>query len=235
MKLCILDNDTLDPSQAPLYGSYALMLERLMRGEGAQDWEIDIFHTPSFAYPASFADYDAVLLTGSKSDSFSDEPWVVELRNRVTALLETDIKLLGVCFGHQLIALCMGAKVGRAPQGWSSGNHTYRWTANDWSVAPHQSAYHLLASHQDQVLELPPNTTLLAQSDNCPVAAYARGKQVLCIQPHPEFVEDYSAYILNKRRHILGEPLYQAGMDSLAQGQDGKAFARLMVAFAEAA
>jgi hypothetical protein len=58
---------------------------------------------------------------------------------------------------------------------------------------------------------------------------------VLCIQPHPEFVEDYSAYILNKRREMFGEPLYQAGMESLSKGQEGDAFARLMVAFAEAA
>ena len=57
----------------------------------------------------------------------------------------------------------------------------------------------LLASHQDQVLTLPDGATLLARSEFCPIAAYAVDDHVFCIQPHPEFVEDYSAWILQKR------------------------------------
>ncbi|TAH09810.1 MAG: amidotransferase [Curvibacter sp.] len=233
MKLCILDNDEIDPALVPTYGNYAAMMERVLRNAGATHWSVVRFSTPLGEYPESFADYDAVLLTGSKADSFSDEPWVVELRRRVTELLETETKLVGVCFGHQLIALCMGAKVGRAPQGWVTGRNTYNWHASELLPEDERESFALLASHQDQVLELPAGTTLVASNDRCPIAAFAKGKEVLCIQPHPEFVEDYSAYLLNKRRALLGNDHYVASMESLAQGHEGTEFARVMVAFIE--
>lgn len=232
MKLCILDNDTIDEALIPVYGSYGAMLEKVLREAGAEHWTMDRFSTPHGEYPTSFADYDAVLLTGSKADSFSDEPWVVELRRRVTGLLATNIKLLGVCFGHQLIALCLGAKVGRAPKGWVTGRHSYQWHAEDL-VEAERKGFALLASHQDQVLELPEGARLLASSDHCPIAAYSKGKEVFCIQPHPEFIEDYSAYLLNKRRALLGDEHYASSINSLQQGHEGAEFAKLMVAFVE--
>ena len=232
MKLCILDNDTLDAQMAPVYGSYGLMLEKVLRQAGAKHWDVEHFSAPQGHYPANFDDFDAVLLTGSQADSFSTDPWVVELRRRVTALLSTSVRLLGVCFGHQLIAVCMGAPVGRAPQGWVTGRHQYQWHAPGM-VEDGRTGFSLLASHQDQVLALPEGARLLASSADCPVAAFARGREVLCIQAHPEFVEDYSAHLLNKRRHVLGDTHYNASMASLQHGHEGAEFAKLMVAFAE--
>ena len=87
MKLCILDNDILDGHLAQAYTSFGAMFVRLFEGVGA-DWTMEVFNTQLGQYPDSFNDYDAVLLTGSRADSFSDAPWAVELRQRVTALLE---------------------------------------------------------------------------------------------------------------------------------------------------
>lgn len=240
MKLCVLDNDQLDPALAPAYTSYGDMFVRLLRDAGAH-WSIDIFNTVQGQYPASFDDYDAVLLTGSRADSFSQEAWVLALRQRVEQLLQTQKKLVGVCFGHQLIALCLGAKVGRAPQGWGTGRMRYQWHVPHFPLdsalpqAPGRTEISLLASHQDQVLELPAGATLLASSAFCPVAAFAVGQHVFCVQPHPEFVEDYSAYLLNKRRAQLGEEHYSASQRSLALGHDGLEVARMIVAFIEGA
>ena len=231
MKLCILDNDFLDPAVVPTYGGYGAMFERLLRQAGAEG-TFDIFNTVNGEYPASFDPYDAVLLTGSKADSFSQEPWVLVLKDKVQALLKSKKKLIGVCFGHQLIALCLGAKVGRAPQGWGAGRMSYQWLAPE--LAPGREEVALLASHQDQVFELPSGTRLLATSDFCPVAAFGIDGQVLCVQAHPEFVEDYSAFLLNKRRAMFGEERYQAFTQSLAKGHEGLVVARMMVAFINA-
>jgi GMP synthase-like glutamine amidotransferase len=233
-KLCILENDDISPDVAPRYIRYGSMFERLFREVGAVDWTFDVFHTPLGEYPDSFDAYDAVLLTGSKADSFSNEPWVVELRRRVTDLLVQKKKLLGICFGHQLIAICLGAKVGRAPQGWGVGRMSYDWHAAALPLAPEDRKLSLLVSHQDQVLELPENAVLLASNAHCPVAGYAIGEEVFCVQGHPEFVPDYSAYLMGKRREILGEELYGAGVKSLEQDHDGLNVARMMKAFIEA-
>jgi GMP synthase-like glutamine amidotransferase len=172
-----------------------------------------------------------VLLTGSKADAFSQQPWVLTLKDKVQALLAAKKKLVGVCFGHQLIGLCMGAKVGRAPQGWGAGRMSYQWLAPDLPQAQGREEVALLASHQDQVFDLPDGARLLATSDFCPVAAFGIDGQVFCVQPHPEFVEDYSAFLLDKRRAKLGEEQYQAFTKSLAKGHDGLVVARMMVAF----
>lgn len=230
MKLCILENDTLDPAAEPIYTGYGTMFKRLLTQAGAQG-EFAIFNTVRGEYPASFDAYDAVLLTGSKADAFSQEPWVLTLKEKVQELLKAKKKLIGVCFGHQLVGLCLGAQVGRAPQGWGAGRMQYQWMAPGLAQAQGRTEVALLASHQDQVLDLPSGATLLATSEFCPVAAFGVDDHVFCVQPHPEFVEDYSAFLLNKRRAMFGEEKYQAYTQSLAQGHDGLAVARMMVAF----
>ena len=124
MKLCILDNDILEGHLADTYGSFGALFTQLFDRVGAR-WETTVFHTQLGQYPTTFDDFDAVLLTGSRADSFSDAPWVVGLRQQVTQLLAVQKKMVGVCFGHQLIALCLGAQVSRAPQGWGAGRMTY--------------------------------------------------------------------------------------------------------------
>jgi GMP synthase-like glutamine amidotransferase len=230
MKLCILENDTLDPAIESTYKGYGAMFERLLRQAGAEG-EFDIFNTFKGEYPASFDAYDAVLLTGSKADSFSQEPWVLKLKDKVQELLVAKKKLIGVCFGHQLVALCLGSQVGRAPQGWGAGRMRYQWTAPELPQAEGRTEVAMLASHQDQVFDLPGGARLLATSEFCPVAAFGVDDHVFCVQPHPEFVEDYSAFLLNKRRAMFGEDKYQAFTQSLNQGHDGLAVARMMVAF----
>jgi GMP synthase-like glutamine amidotransferase len=229
MKLCILDNDVLDPAAVPIWGSYAAMFERLLRGAGFEG-EIDAYSARQGSYPDSFDAYDAVLLTGSRSDAFSDDAWVVELRGRVSALLAQQKKLVGVCFGHQLIAHCLGAKVGRAPQGWGLGRTHYTWhEPSHFSDGVQQVC--LLASHQDQVLELPQGARLLASNAHCPIAAYAIGQQVLCIQPHPEFEPAYSAFLMNKQLVRHGEVVIQEKLAALQGGHDGPRMGRLMLRF----
>lgn len=234
MKLCILDNDILEGHLATTYSSFGDLFIRLFKSVGA-DWTTEVFNTQRGQYPASFDDFDAVLLTGSRADSFSDEAWVVELRRQVTQLLQARKKMVGVCFGHQLIALCMGAPVGRAPQGWGAGRMTYDWHRPDLPHSADRTEISLLASHQDQVFELPPGATLVASSAFCPVASFTVGQEVFCIQPHPEFEASLSAYLIDKRRDLLGEEKYSASVNSLTLSHEGEHIARMVVAFVEGA
>jgi GMP synthase-like glutamine amidotransferase len=192
---------------------------------------MDIFNTMRGEYPASFDDYDAVLLTGSRADSFSSEAWVIELRRQVTQLLAQRKKMVGVCFGHQLIALCMGAQVGRAPQGWGAGRMTYDWHRPDLPLFEQRSEIALLASHQDQVFTLPEGAQLVASSAFCPVASFTVGNEVFCIQPHPEFEVGLSAKLIERRREILGEEKYIVSRQSLEHGHEGEHIARMVVEF----
>ncbi|EMT6009117.1 amidotransferase, partial [Pseudomonas aeruginosa] len=140
-------------------------------------------------------------------------------------------KLLGVCFGHQLLALLLGGKAERASQGWGMGIHQYQLNERaDW-MSPALPDLTLLISHQDQVTRLPENARVIASSDFCPYAAYAIGDQVLCFQGHPEFVHDYSRELLELRQQHLGEELYRKGVDSLARDHQGTVVAEWMMRF----
>lgn len=233
MKVCILDNDVIDPRVSDTYKSYTHMFAELFHKAGADDWEFVGFHPPRFDYPDSFDQFDAVLLTGSRHDSFSDEPWIVRLREVVTELLASHKKLIGICFGHQLIAYCLGARVGRNEAGWSVGHTEYQWHDPDFSAAGGREQITLLASHQDQVHELPEGARLLASNDFCPVAAFVLDDKVFCVQPHPEFVEPYTDFLLEKNRERIGEEKYHEGKAKLGRGHEGEDFARMMKAFVE--
>jgi GMP synthase-like glutamine amidotransferase len=233
LRVCILDNDNLDPAVVDPYVSYGAMTEKMFAAAGTR-WQFDRFNTTRQEYPDSFDAYDAVLLTGSRADSFSDTPWVQVLRARVTELLSQRKPLLGICFGHQLIAYCMGAPVGRAPNGWGMGRMDYEWVGTR-PVKPDapDASLALLASHQDQVLALPVGATLQARSAFCPVAAYSVDDRVFCIQPHPEFVEDYSAWILQKRPESVPAERRDQVRAELALPHAGLDVARYMRDFTE--
>ena len=148
-------------------------------------------------------------MTGSKADSFGSDPWIQTLKAYLLKLYERGEKLLGVCFGHQVLALVLGGKTARADQGWGLGIHRYSLAAHAPWMDPEVSELTLLISHQDQVTELPEGATVIASSDFCPNAAYHIRDQVLCFQGHPEFVHDYSRALLDARQDVLGEEVYR--------------------------
>jgi GMP synthase-like glutamine amidotransferase len=139
-------------------------------------------------------------VTGSKADSFGTDPWIQTLKAYLLKLYERGEKLLGVCFGHQLLALTLGGKAERADKGWGVGIHRYSLAAHAPWMDPEVSELTLLISHQDQVTQLPEGATVIASSDFCPNAAYHIRDQVLCFQGHPEFVHDYSRALLDARQ-----------------------------------
>ncbi|MDE2333435.1 MAG: hypothetical protein KGK10_02735, partial [Rhodospirillales bacterium] len=228
MRIAILENDRLPEGLAPAGMRFADYYERMLRA--AEPAVVcDVFHTPAGEYPEDFANYDAVILTGSHADAFADEPWIVELRRRVTALIAAGTKLVGICFGHQVLGLCLGAPVGRAACGFTIGRVAYRWHGCAGATAG-AARYGLLASHQDQVKALPPGAELLASSELCPVAGFTYGGHVLSLQPHPEFDEAILANIAERLRDSLGERA-DAALASMAEPHEGAAIGAMIAAF----
>src|SRR5690606_11784828 len=86
----------------------------------------EVFNVVQGCYPAAEDHYDAYLVTGSKADSFGSDPWIQPLKTFLLQRYEHGDKLLGICFGHQLLALLLGGHTERAPQGWGVGIHRYR-------------------------------------------------------------------------------------------------------------
>lgn len=230
LRICILETDILRPELIDQYQGYGRMFEQLFAQQPIEA-EFSIYNVVEGHYPPDDEQFDAYLVTGSKSDSFGGEPWIQTLKTYLLERYQRGDKLLGICFGHQLLALLLGGKTERAVQGWGVGVHSYRLEARPEWMTPPLDELQLLVSHQDQVTRLPENATLLASSEFCPVGAYHIGDQVLCFQGHPEFVHEYSRALLDLRQRHLGDELYQQGINSLERSHQGRAVAEWMMRF----
>ena len=115
-------------------------------------------------------------------------------------------KMVGVCFGHQVMAEALGGDVQKSAKGWSAGLHRYRithpepWIDSDGTIA-------IPASHQDQVVLQPPNTQVIAASDFTPFAGLAwTDRPAISFQFHPEFTPAFAKALIEKRYDSVPNP-----------------------------
>ncbi len=230
LNICILETDVLRPELVEQYHGYGRMFETLFASQPIPA-KFTVFNVMNGEYPPADAHYDAYLVTGSKADSFATDPWIETLKTFLLERYQRGDKLLGICFGHQLLALLLGGKAERATQGWGVGTHEYSLASRASWMSPEVETLTLLISHQDQVTSLPQNASVVASSEFCPFAAYQIGDQVLCFQGHPEFIHDYSRALLDIRQQHLGEPVYQKAIASLDRDHHGITVAEWMMRF----
>jgi GMP synthase-like glutamine amidotransferase len=230
LNICILETDVLRPELVEQYHGYGRMFETLFAHQPIPA-QFTVFNVMNGEYPPVDARYDAYLVTGSKADSFATDPWIETLKAFLLERYQRGDKLLGICFGHQLLALLLGGKAERATQGWGVGTHEYTLANRAAWMTPEIETLTLLISHQDQVTALPQDASVVASSEFCPFAAYQIGNQVLCFQGHPEFIHDYSRALLDIRQQHLGEPIYNRAIASLDRDHHGITVAEWMMRF----
>ena len=230
LKLAILQTDVLHPEFLDEYHGYGAMFQRVFAAANIA-LESDIFSVIDGVYPTEPNRYDAMLITGSKADAFGDDAWIATLKTYLQQRFAAGQKLLGVCFGHQLLAHSLGGKVQRADAGWGVGIMQYQWRAKPSWLVDTAAQFQLLCSHRDQVVALPPEATLLAGNDFCSNAAFYIDNRVLTFQPHPEFTKPYAEALLRKRWQDIGEHKAQTALQSYQQPHQGLAIARLMANF----
>lgn len=149
---------------------------------------------------------DLWVITGSKFGVYEDHPWIKPLETFIRDCRDVGRKMIGICFGHQLIAQALGARVRKSPKGWSLGVQDYAVT--DWPVAlgPPPQKISLQAYHQDQVETVPAGANIIAHSAFCPVAALWYPGFAISFQGHPEFRADYASALLESRRGSVLAP-----------------------------
>ena len=230
MKIGILKADAVPPELAGDYGQYADMFRSIMDPVHPA-LELVTYDVEEGRYPADIDEVDAYLITGSKSSVYDDKAWIYQLADFVRQLHQRRKKLVGICFGHQMVAHALGGKVEKSDKGWGLGAHSARFfRVPDWHDGEGEE-FHLLVSHQDQVTELAPGTAVLAGSDFCENAVCQLGDHVLTFQGHPEFSRDFTEGLLNIRREAVGEDNYVQAMSSLSQPVDRDRVARWIVGF----
>ena len=238
MKLGLLLCDHVRESLQPAHGDYRAMFAGLFERLAA-DVDSPEMQAPALVeyevmrgeYPADIDECDAYLATGSKFSVYEDLPWIHELLAWVRALHQVQKPLLGVCFGHQLIARALDGQVRRASVGWGVGVKVSQVLQQEHWMHPYQSHLDLLVSHQDQITALPSGAQVLMGNGFCPVAMFQVDNHFLGIQGHPEFTRAYAGDLMDSRREVIAADCLAAGRQSLGQPVDALLAARWCLAF----
>jgi GMP synthase-like glutamine amidotransferase len=231
MKIAILQCDDVPEKLQPEFESYSGMIQTLFKRIDPA-YTFQIFDCHQGQYPDDIHRFDFFITTGSRESVYDDKPWIHELIKFVRYLDQQQRKLVGICFGHQLIAKAFDCEVRRSERGWGVGiaqNKVLQFP--DW-MKQHKAELNLIASHQDQVVQVTEQTQVIAASDFCPYFMLQWNDHLLGIQGHPEFSVEYSRALMLERRNIIEPARINQGLESLQNLQpDSILFARWIVHF----
>ncbi|WP_299656652.1 type 1 glutamine amidotransferase [uncultured Tateyamaria sp.] len=178
MKIGILQTGHAPTEVLGSLGDYDAMFARLLDGHGLT---FETFGVVDMEFPDGPDACEGWLVTGSKHGAYEDHAFIPPLEELIRDIHSSGRPMVGVCFGHQIIAQAMGGKVVKFEGGWSVGRRQYTYKGETIAVN---------AWHQDQVVELPPGAEVIGSSDFCENAALVYGDRIWTIQPHPEFGAD---------------------------------------------
>lgn len=231
MKIGLLECDHVREELLSISGDYRQMFPALF-ATVAPMWEFEFFDVCNGHFPVSVNDCDVYICTGSKSSVYDHDEWIIRLKTFVKALYEAGKTYIGVCFGHQILGEALGGEVRKSDVGWCVGVHSFEVLEYQKWMQPALSSFNLLMMCQDQVLKLPPDSILLAQTPDCPHAMFQVGNFMLGIQAHPEFSKAYDQALMELRVERIGERKVEMGTMSLELPVSEKEFAQWIVNFA---
>jgi GMP synthase-like glutamine amidotransferase len=193
----------VDPKSVHIAGDYPELFAGLLAGH---DLELVRYDLDVGRFPDSPAECDGWMCGPSRSSAYDPLPWRADAEELLRRIVATERPYVGICFGHQLLAQAHGARVERAADGWQVGLRDYTIVEpQPWMDGP-RPTISLIASHQDQVVDLPAGATLLARGADggCPVAGFTLGARAWTLQPHPEFVAPLADHLLAGRVELIG-------------------------------
>ena len=223
MKIGILQTGLAPEALAPEMGDYPDMFARLLDGHG---FTFRTYKVVEGEFPAHVTDCDGWLITGSRHGVYEDHPWIPPLEAFIRDSFAAHVPMVGVCFGHQIIAQAMGGKVERYAGGWAVGATDYdfggqKLTLNAW--------------HRDQVVQAPANAKVIASNDFCTNAALLYDDRALTVQAHPEFRPEFVDGLMKTRgKGLVPDEVMAEATTKLGAPLQDKTMAARIAAFFKA-
>ena len=213
MSLAIIETGAPPAELVGCFGTYPDMLRQLLEID-ATSYDVAAGSLPSHADR-----HEAYLITGSPAGVYDPLPWITDLI-RFLQTAQGKAKLVGICFGHQVMAKAFGGHVEKSRKGWGVGLHDYPIVQRE-SWMDDSALVSVPASHQDQVVLLPPKCDVIASSLFTPYAALSwRDQPAISFQFHPEFTPEFAKALIETRRDRLEQP--DRAIESLERPNDSR-------------
>ena len=177
MKIGILQAGHFVPELQSELGDYTALYGQLLQGHG-HAFEFETFSVVDMEFPHGAGEADGWLISGSKHGAYEEHAFIPPLEELIRTIQASGKPLIGICFGHQIIAQALGGTVEKFDDGWAVGRVVYDMAGD--TVA-------LNAWHQDQVVQPPAEAINVGSSAFCAHAALVYGDKIWTMQPHPEF------------------------------------------------
>lgn len=208
MKVGLFICDHVEDKLQSEFGDYPDMFARLF-----PEFNFVLYDVCKGHFPEDVKECEIYMCTGSFRSVYDDIDWITQLKSVIREIYEQKIFFIGCCFGHQLIGEALGGKVQKAPTGWCVGIHQFEIQKQKEWMPLGASSFNILMLCQDQILELPPHSQVLASNALCPVGVIQVGETMLGFQGHPEFSKGYDTILMQNRS--IGADIVKKGLASL--------------------
>lgn len=220
MHIGLLQAGHLPDEMQDTVGDYDALYSKLLTDQGF-DWSV--WPVVDDIFPPDIHAADGWLISGSKHGAYDPLPWISKLEALIREIYAAKKPLVGICFGHQVIAQALGGKVEKFGGGWAIGRHAYDW--NGQEVV-------LNAWHQDQIVEKPQGCEVVGRSPFCRYAALVYPGGAFTVQAHPEFDSGHIDQLINLRgKDLVPDVLLHKASAELHQPTDEDRLAREIGAF----
>ena len=217
-RITIIETGRVPQKYRERHGSFPDMFERMIRA-GDPSAALDVVSIPNGEALPDARKVEAILITGAAAGVYDALDWIPPLEEFVRTAHANKTPMVGVCFGHQLIAQALGGVVSKSEKGWGIGRQVYQVTPNNGVIDGDQLA--IACSHQDQVIEPPEGARTILFSQFTPHAGllYANGT-TLSVQPHPEFDVGFAHVCCELREGHAPDSVVATAKTSLADPLD---------------
>lgn len=232
MRVTIIETGRAPGRLGEVFPRYPDMFVSLLAAADA-DLAFETVHLLDGAALPDPASREAVLITGSPFGVYDSTPWMDPLRDFIRGAAGAGTPMVGVCFGHQIMADALGGEVRKSDRGWGVGRHLYDLVGRrDWMVDA-GSALSLSVSHQDQVITPPQGAVTLARSAHTEHAMLAyEDFPAISLQGHPEFSDAFVTALYTERRGgSLSDAQVDGAIASLAGPEDNALVGRWIASF----
>jgi len=226
LSIGILETGRPPDNMADTFGDYPTMIADWLAGPGT---EFESFPILDGGFPGSPSDCDLWAVTGSSAGVYENHGWIPPLEDFIRRCRDVNQPMVGICFGHQIIAQALGGKVRRSSRGWGLGVTRYPVTHWPRLLGPAPGALDLPACHRDQIEEPPEDAQVVSGTEFCPNAALWYPDFALTVQGHPEFSSGYLAALLQDlRKELISDEEAECALETLSRPTSAEILAKVI-------